>query len=76
MDPSAAWRRFKRAFARAGLRGGTLATHSARKTYCGRVHALTGHDLIATAAAMRSTVPSVIAYLQADAVRVEAAILA
>jgi len=76
MDPSAGWRRFKRIFSKAGIRGGTLATHTGRKTFCRRVHDLTGHDLIATAAAMRSTVGSVISYLQADSARVESAILA
>jgi len=76
MDPSAGWRRFKRIFSNAGIRGGTLATHTGRKTFCRRVHNLTGHDLIATAAAMRSTVGSVISYLQADSSRVESAILA
>jgi integrase len=73
----AAWRLLKRAYARAGLKGPGLATHSMRKSFAARIYQNVGHDLVKTQAAMghrniNSTV-SYISFLDSD---IDRAILA
>lgn len=75
LDRTAAYKSFKKAYARAGLRG-KLACHSTRKTFAQRVYSALGHDLLATQRAMQhSSISSTILYLSVDQERVDEAIL-
>jgi integrase len=67
----------KEAYAKAGVTGGTLATHCLRKSFAKRIYEKLDYDLFATRDALNHrSIEDTVKYLQPDKARIDAAILA